>query len=111
MRGPDHAAERTEISSFWQAETRTVRETGIWFLALAEIVKQEDTVASLADTARLYALVGMAIADAVRSSWRTKHADNTWRPFHAIREASRGDLMCDGNPHHRRRDLAAAYLP
>ena len=109
---PTTPAERTEISSFWQAETRTVRETGIWFLALAEIVKQEDTVASLADTARLYALVGMAIADAVRSSWRTKHADNTWRPFHAIREASRGDLMCGRQPlHHRRRDLAAAYLP
>jgi hypothetical protein len=35
----------------------------------------------------------MAIAGAVRSSWRTKHAHNTWRPFHAIREA-----MCDGNP-------------
>jgi hypothetical protein len=66
---------------------------------LAEIVEQEDTVASLSDTARLYALVGMAIADAVRSSWRTKHADNTWRPFHAIREASRDDLRCDGNPH------------
>ena len=95
---PTTPAERTEISSFWQAETRTVRETGIWFLALAEIVEQEDTVASLSDTARLYALVGMAIADAVRSSWRTKHAYNTWRPFHAIREASRDDLMCDGNP-------------
>jgi hypothetical protein len=96
---PTTPAERTEISSFWQAETRTVRETGIWFLALAEIVEQEDTGASLADTARLYALAGMAIADAIRSSWRTKHADNTWRPFHAIREASRDDLLCDGNPH------------
>lgn len=95
---PTTPAERTEISSFWQAETRTVRVSGIWFLALAEIVEQEDTVASLSDTARLYALVGMAIADAVRSSWRTKHAYNTWRPFHAIREASRDDLMCDGNP-------------
>jgi hypothetical protein len=95
---PTTPAERAEISSFWQAETRTVRETGLWFLALAEIVEQEDTVASLSDTARLYALVGMAVADAVRSSWRAKHADNTWRPFHAIREASRDDLLCDGNP-------------
>jgi hypothetical protein len=68
---PTTPTERAEISSFWQAEIRTVRETGTWFLALAEIVEQEDTVASLSDTARLYALVGMAIADAVRSSWRT----------------------------------------
>jgi hypothetical protein len=74
---PTTPAERTEIASFWQAETRTVRETGLWFLALAEIAAQEDTVASVSATARLYARVGMAIADAVRSSWRTKHADNT----------------------------------
>ncbi|MGH8656690.1 MAG: vanadium-dependent haloperoxidase, partial [Gammaproteobacteria bacterium] len=95
---PTTPAERAEISSFWQAESGTVRETGIWFLALAQIVEQEDTVASLSRTARLFALVGMAIADAVRSSWRTKHAYNTWRPFHVIREASRDDLLCDGNP-------------
>ncbi|MGH6636622.1 MAG: hypothetical protein ACRED0_11005 [Gammaproteobacteria bacterium] len=95
---PTTPAERVEISTFWQAESGTARETGIWFLALAQIVEQEDTVASLSRTARLYALVGMAIADAVRSSWGTKHAYNTWRPFHAIQEASRDDLLCDGNP-------------
>lgn len=91
---PTTPLERAEISSFWQAEARTVRETGTWFLALAAIVDRQGTSASLSDTARLYALAGMAIADAVRSSWETKHASSAWRPFHAIREAA-----CDGNPH------------
>jgi len=48
---------------------------------------------SLSDTARIFARVGMAVADGVAASWETKATFFTWRPFFAIREA---DL--DGNP-------------
>ena len=48
---------------------------------------------SLSDTARIFARVGMAIADGVAASWETKATFFTWRPFFAVREA---DL--DGNP-------------
>jgi hypothetical protein len=60
---------RNEISSFWLAEASTVRETGIWFQAALVIVEQKRTVVSVPETARLFALLGMAIADSVMVSW------------------------------------------
>jgi hypothetical protein len=89
----DGDAERNQISSFWLAEGGTVRETGTWFQAALAIVEQERTVESISDTARLFALLGMSIADSVVSSWETKATYFTWRPTPAIREAD-----TDGNP-------------
>jgi len=85
-------AERSEISTFWIAEANTVRETGTWLQAALVIVEQYNTVDSLSHTARLFALVGMAVADAVKLSWETKATYYTWRPTTAIREAD-----TDGN--------------
>ena len=88
----DGDAERNEIALFWLAEGGTVRETGTWMQALVAIVDQQGTSANLSDTARVFALVGMAIADAVAAVWETKAQYFTWRPAIAIHE---GDL--DGN--------------
>jgi hypothetical protein len=90
---PDADAERNQISSFWLAEGGTVRETGTWLQASLAIVQQEGTIDSLPATARLFALLGMAIADAVLVSWETKATYFSWRPTVAIREAD-----TDGNP-------------
>lgn len=89
----DGDSERNEISAFWLAEGGTVRETGTWIQAGLAIIEQQGTVLSLSATARLFALLGMAIADAVIVSTETKAIYFTWRPTPAIRE---GDL--DGNP-------------
>jgi hypothetical protein len=89
----DGDAERNEIALFWLAEGGTVRETGTWIQAAVAIVEQQGTDRSLSDTARLFARVGMAIADAVTVSWETKARYFTGRPFFAIREAG-----LDGNP-------------
>lgn len=89
----DGDAERNEISAFWFAEGGTVRETGTWVQASLAIARQRGTVLSLSATARLFALVGMAMGDAVVVSWETKATHFAWRPTPAIRE---GDL--DGNP-------------
>jgi hypothetical protein len=89
----DNDPERNEISQFWVAEANTVREPGIWPQAVLAIVEQQGTDRSLSDTARLLALVTMAVADAVTVTWETKATYFTWRPAIAIRE---GDL--DGNP-------------
>ena len=89
----DANRERNEIALFWLAEGGTVRETGIWIQAAVAIVDQLGTDRSVSDTARLFARLGMGIADAVAVTWATKATYFTWRPFHAIREA---DL--DGNP-------------
>jgi hypothetical protein len=91
--GPDGDPERNEIALFWLAEGGTPRETGTFLQALIAIVEERGTVGNLSDTARLFALVGMAIADSVAVVWNTKAEYFTWRPFYAIREA---DL--DGNP-------------
>jgi hypothetical protein len=90
---PTTPAERNEISTFWLAEGGTVRETGTWLQATLVIVEQEGTVHSVADTARLFALVGMAVADAVKLSWETKTTYFSWRPRFAIQQAH-----TDGNP-------------
>jgi hypothetical protein len=87
---------RNQIAQFWLAENNTVRETGIWLQALVAIVKDRGTDSNLSDTARLFAQVGMATADAVSVVWYTKAQYFTWRPFFAIREADLAD--CDGNP-------------
>jgi hypothetical protein len=84
---------RNEISSFWLAEGGTVRETGTWVQAALALVEQQGTVKSVPETARLFALLGMAIADAVTVSWEAKATYFTWRPTVAIREAD-----TDGNP-------------
>jgi hypothetical protein len=51
---------------------------------------------NLGDSARLFALVNIAMADALITSWDTKIAWNFWRPVTAIREAA-----TDGNPRNR----------
>ena len=89
----DGDAPRNEISNFWLAEGGTVRETGTWLQAALVIAEQEGTVDSVPETARLFALLGMAIADSVMVSWEAKATYFTWRPFFAIREAE-----TDGNP-------------
>ena len=88
----DGDAERNEIALFWLAEGGTVRETGTSMQALVAIVDQQGTSANLSATARVFALVGMAVADAVAAVWETKAQYFTWRPAIAIHE---GDL--DGN--------------
>ena len=90
---PDDDPERDEIASFWFAEAGTSRETGLWLQAAIAVARQRRTVHSLADTARLFALTGMAIADSVMVSWGVKADYFSWRPAVAIREAA-----TDGNP-------------
>lgn len=90
---PTSPDERNEISTFWLAEAGTVRETGAWLQATLSIVEEQGTVDSISDTARLFALVGMGIADAVKLAWDTKATYFTWRPRFAIRQAD-----MDGNP-------------
>jgi hypothetical protein len=89
---PTTPGQRQEISTFWLAENGTVRETGTFVQASLALAEQQGTVESTSKTARLFALVGMAIADAVKVSWEAKATYFTWRPTTAIRRAGE-----DGN--------------
>jgi hypothetical protein len=79
-------AEQTDMGYFW-AENAPV----MWNLAVQGIVNAYIT--DLGDSARLFALVNLAGADAEIACWETKYVYVFWRPITAIRE---GDN--DGNP-------------
>ena len=83
-------AEQTEIARFWADGGGTFTPPGHWNQIAADVALAHGT--TLADNARLFALLNIALADAGIASWDAKYAYNLWRPIDAIRRA---DL--DGN--------------
>src|SRR5262249_10366434 len=83
--------EQPEIALFWAGLGVSNAGVGIWN-QITQTVAAEHHL-SLADTARLFAQVGVANADAFIASFDTKYTYNYWRPVTAIRAAD-----TDGNP-------------
>lgn len=83
-------AEQTQIAKFWSDGAGTYTPPGHWN-QIAEVVAR-DHGSSLADNARLFAELNVAMADAGIVCWAVKYEDGFWRPITAIQE---GDL--DGN--------------
>jgi hypothetical protein len=79
-------AEQTDLGYFYADNF-----FNILFGALRGIA--DEHVDEIGDSARLFALAGLALADAVITAWDSKLHYNFWRPITAIRE---GDH--DGNP-------------
>jgi len=78
--------EQTNIGRFWLTSPGIV-----WGSALSQVALALDLDAS--ETARAFALMNMAGADAAIACWDTKYTFNFWRPIFAIRRAGE-----DGNP-------------
>jgi hypothetical protein len=78
--------EQTEAVRFWG----NVNFGGSWQAAASEIASKKEM--SLADCARLFALLNMGLANAYIVNWDAKYIYNFWRPVTAIRN---GDQ--DGN--------------
>ena len=78
--------EQTELAYFWAANYMV-----LWNQVLRDLAGAH--VQNLGDSARLFALVSMAMADAFITAWDTKRHYVFWRPVTAIQE---GDN--DGNP-------------
>lgn len=79
-------ADQTDLAQFYAGNTPV-----IWNRALRDIANTH--VHDVGDSARLLALVSMAVADALISCWNDKNHYVFWRPITAIRQ---GDN--DGNP-------------
>src|SRR5215813_13830257 len=77
--------EQTQIALFWRASP-----TAIWNPALIQVLATRNL--SISATARAFALMYLATADASIACWDAKYAYNFWRPISAIRS---GDS--DGN--------------
>jgi membrane-associated phospholipid phosphatase len=83
-------ADQTQIALFWAAGGGTDTPPGMTNRIAQDIVARENL--SLVDTARTFALVNLAMADAAITSWDAKRLYNYWRPITAVREAD-----TDGN--------------
>jgi hypothetical protein len=79
--------EETLFAHFWQNSTAT------WFFERVAMSLAEQRGFSLAEKARLLAVMSLAMADATIATWDAKYTYSAWRPITAIQLA---DL--DGNP-------------
>lgn len=89
--GSVRTPEQTLIAQFWVDGPGTVTPPGHWFQIAHRIAADRGN--SLAENARLLALLGLAEADAAICAWDNKYVYSDWRPVTAIRAAD-----ADGNP-------------
>ncbi len=78
-------AEQTEIARFWADDAGTVTPPGHWN-RIARTVALERGM-TLAENARLFALLNLALADAGVAAWDCKFTYHIWRPIDGIRQA------------------------
>lgn len=89
--GSARSAEQTEIARFWEDGAGTSTPPGHWNeIAQTVALARGNT---LADNARLFALLNISMADAGILCWFCKFTFDFWRPATAIRQAGN-----DGNP-------------
>jgi hypothetical protein len=84
-------ADQTQTALFWADGGGTPTPPGHWFLIARGVALSQNL--SLIQNARLFALLGIAEADAATAAWGAKYYYNFWRPITGIREAD-----IDGNP-------------
>lgn len=94
--GGRDGAERTEYETlstpFWADDLGSATPPGHWNVIAQDLVRRQKL--SVAETARLFALLNFANADAGISCWDSKFFYRTWRPETGIRE-----LDTATNPH------------
>ena len=81
--------EQTQIAIFWSDFSYTAMPPGHWHEIATTIAS--DRKNTLAENARLFALLSMAQADAAIVCWEAKFRYNLWRPVTAIRRADQDD--------------------
>ena len=83
--------EQTQIARFWSDFSYTATPPGHWN-GIASVIAESRGL-SLLETARLFALLNITMADAGILCWDAKYTYDFWRPVTAIRAAD-----TDGNP-------------
>jgi antitoxin component YwqK of YwqJK toxin-antitoxin module/membrane-associated phospholipid phosphatase len=83
--------EETQIALFWADGIGTYGPPGHWNLIALDVAKNKNL--SLYESARLFAMLNMAIADTCITTWGVKFTYDNWRPITAIRNGDK-----DGNP-------------
>ncbi len=83
-------ADQTEIANFWADADSTCTPAGHWIQIAITIVNDQGN--TLEQNARVFALLGITLADAAICAWDNKYAYEDWRPITGIRNAD-----ADGN--------------
>ena len=73
--------EQTDLALFWASNY-----VALWNRALRDIAEAQNL--NIGDSARLFALVNLAMADAIVTAWDSKVAYVSWRPLTAIRSGN-----------------------
>ncbi len=87
----DRTDDQTEIAKFWADGAGTVTPPGHWNRIAATVSRKRGL--SLAENARLFALLNVALADAGIACWDSKYHYSFWRPVQAIRADSDPDWL------------------
>lgn len=87
----ERTAQQTDTAFLWRAGSNTVTPPGQWFQIAQQAATQQNL--GTVESARLFALLGMAVADAGITAWETKNTYDFWRPITGIQLAD-----TDGNP-------------
>jgi hypothetical protein len=85
---PDRTPEQTQTAMLWRVPFTMF---GVWNGIAQDVARDHD--ANIVDTARLFALMDVAIHDGLQTSLASKYHYALWRPVTAIRRAGE-----DGNP-------------
>lgn len=96
---PVRTPEQTEIAFFWANDVDGTYKPPGHLFRITQIVAQQRQL-SLLETARLFALVAIALADAGVVAWDAKYSSqiDLWRPETAIREADTdGNLLTEAD--------------
>ena len=79
-------ADQTEIAAFWADQTgSSATPPGHWFEIALQVSKERGF--SLEQNARLFGMLGVALADAAIVSWDAKYYYDYWRPVTAIQQS------------------------
>jgi len=84
-------ADQTNVAYFWAGGPGTATPPGEWNVIAQIAATQKNN--TLAQNARLFAMLDTTLADAAIVSWESKYFYDMWRPVTAIRQAS-----IDNNP-------------
>jgi hypothetical protein len=79
--GSARSAEQTQVALFW------ADNAGLHWNRIAKTVARAHPE-DLLTTARLFAQLNIALADAAITVWTSKYKFDSWRPYHAIREST-----------------------
>jgi hypothetical protein len=95
--GSTRTQEQTDIALFWADGANTSTPPGHWNRIAQDVAAAQGN--TLAENARMFALLNLAEADAAICCWDNKYQFNFWRPITAIQLADQdGNAATDPDP-------------